>query len=318
MTSIRLLPFFLLVSFALQGQQLSLFTQYRENMTLINPAGMESDFLTFGQNLTLGASYRAQWVGLTNGPTTQTIRASYVNTEASGVTFLAGGHLINDQTGPTGFTGIYGRIGGVISGDPEYSGLAIALSAGAVQYRVNASEIRLRDQGDVLGTQDQSQIYPDVGVGIFYYQVLGNGWNDTDMFYAGLSVPQVIGLDLTFQNDEGEFFTRRVQHVYGQLGLIKFFDNDSFLEPSAWLKYAPGAPVNVDVNLRYQLPSSIWVGTGISTASNVHLETGFSLGSNVGFDNTIRFGYGFDYSFRSFGPTTGTTHEINMTFSFDR
>ncbi len=318
MAGIRLLPIFLLVSIVLQGQQLSLYTQYRENMTLINPAGMESDFLAFGQNLTFGASYRAQWVGLTNGPTTQTIRASYVNKESNGVSILAGGFLLNDQTGPTGFTGLYGRIGGVISPDPQYSGLAVAISAGAVQYRVNASEIRLRDQGDVVGTQDQSQLFPDVGVGLFYYQALGDSWRDADMIYAGVSVPQVIGLDLTFENENGEFFTKRVQHFYGQFGYIKFFDNDSFLEPSAWVKYVQGAPINVDFNLRYQLPSSIWVGTGISTASNLHLETGFMLGRNVGFDSNIRFGYGFDYSFSSFGPTAGTTHEINITFAVDR
>ncbi len=302
----------LLTTKTLKAQQLSLFTQYRENISVINPAAMESDFLAFGQNLTIGASYRAQWAGLENAPRTQTVRFSYFNSDASGVALMAGAHLMNDQTGPTGFTGFYGRIAGVLSSDPEYGGFVVGLSAGAVQYRVNASELFVRDAGDVVGTQDQSQIFPDVGVGVYYYQTIGDG----NYFYSGLSVPQVAGLDLTFKNDAGEFLTKRVRHFYGLLGLYKFFDNDSFIEPSLWVKYAPNAPVNVDVNIRYQTPGSLWIGTGVSSAKNFHIETGVLLGDGV--DNTFRIGYGFDYSFTSFGPSAGTTHELNVSFSLDR
>ncbi len=296
----------------LNAQQLSLFTQYRENATIINPAAVDADFLAFGQNLSFGASYRAQWVGLDNAPTTQTVRFSYLNKHTSGVSLMGGAHLVNDQTGPTGFTGFYGRVAGVLSSDPEYGGFVIGLSAGAVQYRVNASEIFLREDGDVVGSQNQSQLFPDVGVGLYYYQATAND----DYFYAGLSVPQAIGLDLTFKNAEGEFLTKRVQHFYGLLGFYKFFDNDSFIEPSLWIKYAANVPVNLDLNIRYQTPGALWIGTGISSAKTFHLDTGFLLGN--GLDNAVRIGYGFDYSFSSFGPFAGSTHELNIAFSFDR
>lgn len=299
---------------ALSGQQLSLFTQYRENAVIINPAAMESDFLAFGNNLTFGASYRSQWGGIESAPRTQTLRMSFISKKFAGVTPLLGGHIINDQTGPTGFTGIYGRIGGVVTEDAEYSGLAFALTAGAVQYRVNASELFLRDDGDVLGTTDQSKIFPDVGLGIYYYQMVGDG----NYFYSGVSMPQALGLDLTFRNENGQFFTQRVRHLYGTMGFYKFVGDDGFLEPSVLVKYVPNAPVNVDVNVRYQMPANLWVGAGVSSARAVHLETGFLLGDGLGFDNILRMGYGFDYSFSSFGPSAGATHEINLTFSLDR
>ncbi|MEN0003272.1 MAG: PorP/SprF family type IX secretion system membrane protein [Bacteroidota bacterium] len=315
MKGLRLLPFFLLTTFCLQAQQLSLFTQYRENQTIINPAAVEGDFLTFGQNITFGASYRAQWVGFDNAPTTQTLRGSWINRDGSGASLMAGGHIINDQTGPTGFTGIYGRVAAVVSGDPEYSGLSIGLSAGYVQFRVDGEEINLREEGDVLSDQNQNQMHPDVGAGIFYYQGVG----DYDYFYGGISIPQVLGLDLTFQDDDGEYSLQRVRHFYAQLGYIAFFGDDGgFLEPSAWVKYVQGAPINADINLRYQLPGSVWIGAGVSTASNMHGEFGFILGDNIGADNLIKIGYGFDYSFSDFGPSVGGTHEINVSFSLDR
>jgi type IX secretion system PorP/SprF family membrane protein len=316
MKIIQWLAIFLLWASFSQAQQLSLFTQYRENATLINPAAMESDFLSFGQNMTVGANYRSQWTGISGAPTTQTLRFSYLNSDTRGAAFMGGGYLLNDQTGPTGFTGLYARIGAVISGDPAYSGLALALSGGLVQYRIDADAIRLRDPNDILGTQSQSQLFPDVGVGVYYYQVLDN--RSEDMFYAGISVPQVIGLDLTFQDDNGEFFVQRVQHFYGMLGLYKFFRDDSFLQPSLWVKYVNGAPLNADFNLRYQTATAIWMGTGVSTAGNFHFEAGFNLGENVGLYNNIKIGYGYDYSFSSFGPSAGNTHELQVAYSFER
>ena len=319
MTKIRLLPiliFVLTTTSLLQAQQLSLFTQYRENATIINPAAIESDFFAFGQNLTFGVSYRSQWTGISNNPTTQTLRGSYIHKNGSGVAIQAGGYLLNDQTGPTGFTGLYGRIGGVVSSDPEYNGLSIALSGGLVQYRLDADKLVLRDPNDISAMGSQTQLFPDVGLGIYFYQSVGS--YGTNYFYVGASVPQIIGLDLTFQDENGDFFVTRVQHMYGMLGLYKFFDNDSFLEPSMWVKYVPGATPNVDFNIRYQLPSVLWVGTGISTAGTFHFETGFLLGDPNYSNNAIRLGYGFDYSFTPFGPYVGSTHEINLSFSIDR
>ncbi|MCB9082661.1 MAG: PorP/SprF family type IX secretion system membrane protein [Lewinellaceae bacterium] len=316
MSGVRFLVLFLLFSTTMvKAQQLSLFTQYRENMSVINPAAIDPDYFAFNNNISFGASYRTQWTGLTGGPRTLTLRGNYFADQMSGVALMGGGHLISDQTGPTGFTGAYGRLAGVITSDPEYGGVAIGISAGFVQYRVKASEIVLRDPSDVLGTVDQSQMFPDVGVGVFFYKSVGRGYYGGDYVYGGVSIPQVIGLDLTFQNDNGEFFTKRVQHFYGLLGYYKFFDNDSFLEPSLWVKYAPNAPANVDFNLRYQMPASLWIGTGASSAGTMHLEAGFVLGENVGMTNTLKIGYGYDYSFSTFGPTVGSTHEINLSMS---
>jgi type IX secretion system PorP/SprF family membrane protein len=316
MTGFRLLAILTLATYTLDAQQLSLFTQYRENATIINPAAMEGDFLAFGQNLTLGLSYRAQWIGLPGAPRTQTARATFVNPNWNGVTIMTGGHLINDRTGPTGFAGLYGRFAGILTDDAIYGGFSVGLSAGLVQHRVRANELVLRDEGDIFAMANQTQLFPDLGVGLFFYRMVDGGSLDGDYFYAGVSVPQVFGLDLTFQNENNEYYVKRIQHFYGQFGMIKFFDNDSFLEPSMWVKYAPNAPVNVDFNLRYQLPTSFWVGTGMSTARTFHLEAGLLLGQNIGLDNTIRIGYSYDHTFSTFGPTAGATHEINLGFSF--
>lgn len=102
----------------LSAQQLPLFTQYRENTGLLNPAALEPDYLGYGNNFTVGASYRSQWDGLSGAPKTMTLRATYFADDYAGVTMMGGGYLVRDQTGPLSFTGAYGRIAGVITSDP--------------------------------------------------------------------------------------------------------------------------------------------------------------------------------------------------------
>lgn len=298
------------------AQQLSLFTQYRENATIINPAALESDYLTSegDYNLSFGANYRRQWTGLENTPETQSVRVSYINNRLSGATFTAGGYILNDQTGPTGYTGLYGRIGTVIGRNPEYAGISVALSAGFVGYRVKSSELILRDPTDPLGGVDQGQSHPDLGLGIYAYNYLGND----HLIYGGISIPQMLGLDLTFERDNGQFEIQRVRHYYAMGGWYWFTGTDSYLEVSSWVKYVEGAKLNADVNVRYQLPSAPYLGMGLSTAGTFHFEAGLNVGQSYNADTNFRIGYGFDYSFSSFGPSVGGTHELQVAVALAR
>lgn len=295
------------------AQQLPLFTQYREYQTILNPASVGSSYLALDQNLTFGASYRNQWTGLKNGPTTATLRGEYLY-ENTGFSLLSGGYILHDQTGPTGNTGVYGRVGGVISPDPYYGGISVGLTAGMVQYRVNGNEIILREEGDIFDGESQSKFSPDLGFGIYAYKYLRKG----DYVYGGISMPQLLGLDLAFKSDNGEYKTQRIQHMYAMAGYMLRFKDGSLVEPSVWAKYVKGANANIDFNFRYQMQTSFWIGIGGSTAKAIHAEAGVLLGDNAGLDNTIRIGYGFDYNFSSFGPFAGSTHEINISYSLDR
>jgi type IX secretion system PorP/SprF family membrane protein len=300
-----------------EAQHLPLFTQYREQAGILNPAAVHGDYLAFEHNVAFSGSYRRQWVGLAAAPTTQVLQGQYMYAERGSFGWIAGGYLMNDQTGPIGYTGAYGRVAGIITDDPYYGGLSFGLSIGAVQYRVDVNEIKLREDNDILTMDNQAKLYPDVGLGAYFYRQLESGWFDGNHVYVGLSVPQVFGLNLEFKDETGAFSTKRVQHFYGQLGMLAYLDGDSFLEPSVWIKYAPNAPVNADFNLRYQMQSNFWLGTGVSTAGNFHLEFGYIALDFLADDSNLKIGYGYDYSFSSFGPDVGSTHEFNVVYTFE-
>ena len=304
------------ISYTAFAQQLPLFTQYRDNQGVLNPASISSNYYLNQENITIGASYRKQWATLNNSPTTQVLRGEWITSNNRSFNLLTGGYIMNDQTGPTGFTGLYGRIGALLSEDPEQGGFAVGLSLGVVQYRVNVSKLRFHDAGDVEGMVDQNKIFPDAGLGAYYYRQMNTGNGRNDYFYSGVSIPQLFGLNLQFKDTDGQFATKRIQHFYGMAGWIHYLTDESYLEPSVWAKYAPNAPFNADINLKYQMNNVFWLGTGISLGKMFHAETGVVLGEDLDMGGTIKIGYGFDNSFNTFGPFAGSTHEFNLSYSF--
>ena len=302
------------------GQQLPMFTQTQDHISLLNPAAINNDFLLYEQNMSASASYHRQWLGFENAPQTQTLRFDYINQNAGGnFKLLTGGHIINDQTGPTGTTGIYGKIGAVMSEDPTYGGFAAALSVGISQYRVDGSKFRARDLNDVLAVGSQSKVMPDVGLGVSYFKKMsGGGFFDDDWFNAGLSVPQVLGINVAYKTDNGQYSIKRTQHIYAHGSWIHYTDSDreSFLQPSVIVRYAPNAPLNTDFNLRYQFNPAFYLGTGAATSGMYHAEMGVNLGENVGLLGALRIGYAFEYALSNFAAYTGSGHEINFVYSF--
>ena len=318
MVGFRIIVVLMLISFWSEAQQLPLYTQYREQATLINPAAMEPDFIAFGNNVSVGASYRTQWAGMPGAPETQSLRFTYFDNSKSGVSLVMGGHIQNDQTGPTGFTGIYGKIGGVISSDPDIMGISFAITAGMMQYRIDPNKVFFKDPGETLGSEWLTKIFPDLGLGVYGYKMLEFGAFDGDFVYGGVSVPQLFALDIDFDTPDGKYGVTRVQHVYLNGGMYKYFSKESFLEPSIWLRYAGGELYSLDVNIRYQMPGPLWIGGGYGLNQMGHLEAGVLLGENLGLDRTIKIGYGYGYSYNSIGPPTGNTHELNLSLSFFR
>lgn len=311
---------FLLTLFAVEqlaAQQLPLFTQYRENHSVINPAILNSDFHVYEYNLSAGVSYRTQWTGLQGltGPQTLTGRFEWIFPDNHA---YWGAYIINDRIGPTSMTGGYVRGGYIISPDPSYAGLVFGLSAGYVQHRIKLTE-EAQNLFPEVSQGSLTTSIPDFGFGVYYYQSLGGRGFSGDVFYAGLSSPQTFGLDLTYKELGEEASFRRIQHFYGVLGYYKFLNEDSFLEPSMWVRYVPGAPVSVDLNLRFQLSQNLWIGTGGSSNGTAHMEFGVLIGENVGFyDNNFKIGYGIDMPFnKEYGGRFKNSHEINITYTLD-
>lgn len=299
----------------LNAQQLPLFTQYRYHHGLINPASVSIDYIyNKGFNLSYGAAIRSQWAAQSGTPQTQTGHIEFIFNE----NFITAAYVINDKTGPTSLTGMYGRLGYIISDDPTERGIVGGINFGINNHSIRVTEITLENpSADVLGQADQSQWFPDLGVGIYAYQVLGR--ND-HILYGGVSIPQVLGLDLTFRELGTDFSLLLQPHFYGRAGVYFTTDSGSYVEPSVWVKYTNGAPLQADFNLRGQFYlqdsyAGFWAGVGVSTTQTVSLDFGVTL--PTGDYSEARIGYGFGRGFNTYGPFFGPSHEVNFMMTLE-
>ncbi len=267
--------------------------------------------------MSLSGVWHVQWWNMPESPRTQTLALEMVSDKKNSV---FGGHVMNDQTGEIGQTGVYGRYAYRIKmGRRTSQSLLIGLNAGAVYYRANLSRIDFPDPS-TAPTANPGIIKPDLGIGIFYHY--------SDRYYAGISVPQTFGISTSFQYGQEEFHIRRVPHVFAVVGgywSTPWLGNEtSFIEPSLWFKYAPNSPINIDLNLRAQISELVWAGTGVNAgfginpSASLHFEAGLFLGEQVKlYKSQLKTGFAFNLPItQSLGSVFGSSAEIVVVYTW--
>lgn len=306
----------------LNAQQLPLFNQYREYPGFVNPASVSMDYFAAGapdRMLKVGLGSRLQWVGNESF----TVNTSIINGDAffnmGGVSFAGGGYFLQDKVDVTSMNGFYGR-GAVYVGDPynRFWG-GIGFSAGYIRHVVDLRKLKAYNAGDPLlsyAALDASTF--DLGVGAFgVFQ--WDGYEKALLF--GASLPQMMEPEIRFLDDNTyDFLLPR--HLFTQLTFFASTSADyGFFEASLWGKLIEGIRPHIDLNLRYQANSNIWLGIGGSNVATLHLEVGtnFRMGRTVSYasdeDNYLKIGYGFDVPFNTnYASYLGAAHEINIAF----
>jgi len=324
--------FFLVDAFA---QQLPLFTQYRDNWTQLNPATLYNGYINYEHTISFGVSHRQQWVDadLQGAPVTSLAQFQIVSEDYN---FHVGGYLMNDQTGDIGTTGVYGNFAYQLPlgrGRVDQT-LSIGLNGGLVQYRVDIPE-GLRTNNGVGNAFSETILYPDFGAGIFYHY--------DERFYAGVSIPQLFGLDLNFRDEDdpnNSFDLTKVRHYYALIGAYIDFDffegESSFLEPSLWIRYVENVPISFDFNLRYKPSDYFWIGAGIGSATTysylrekepkivdplkkvLHLEAGILLPELFQQEGNLKIGFGYDVQLSQYLVNFGNSLELHVIYSWER
>jgi type IX secretion system PorP/SprF family membrane protein len=301
------------------AQQQPLFSTYRHQWKVLNPASISNNYLLNEMNISLSASHRQQWLGLEDAPNTQLIQFEYLPPNNRKI--VTGGHIMRDQAGKLGQIGLYGNFAYRIElGRRVEQTLSIGLGAGLVQYRAELENIAFATP-EMASLSNDNVLYPDFSLGAFYHY--------SDKYYAGISIPQVFGLQNVFRDSLGEraFDIRRVQHWYAVAGAYIdvpwFGSTTSFLEPSIWLRYVPNTPISMDANVRYQISDFFslgfggGVGFGERLSSVLHLETGFKLGESMNINNGLwKIGFSYDIPLSQYRSAFGHTFEINFVYAW--
>ena len=276
------------------GQQLPLYSNYIMNKFIINPAisGTQDYFMVATNN-------RYQWVGVTDAPRTHILSVNGPHRTKS-VGF--GGAVFSDITGPTSRTGAYFAYAYHFK-IKENAKLSLGLSGGILQYKVDGTQITLKDAGDFsLMNSVQSAISPDFGFGAYYY---------TEKFYVGLSVPQFIQNRLNFFETSAQSLSRLTGHYYINAGNKFKLANDWEVEPSILLKWGPPSIPQLDLGAKVTYQDYLWAGIALRTQDAFCTMLGYRTKNDK-----LLFAYGYEQPITRIRKYSYGTHEIMIAARF--
>ncbi len=271
---------FVLLGFSLWAQQEPMYTNFMYNQQLYNPAYVGSRNTPSFTGL-----HRSQWIGWDGAPMSQVLSFQ--------------SPVMNQRAG----------IGGTLS---RYSiGISYAYFASAAySYNLRMTEhwsVRLGLQAtlEYLGidfTDDRivvkDQIDDSFTRNNFYDKYLGNVGGGAyitykDMFYLGVSAPQLLANDIGF-NDISTITAKISPHRYVNLGATIPVNDQVEIMPNFMLKYVANAPLDFDINFSVRYAKKVTGGITYRTGGN---GSGDSIDGIVFFQATQKIGVGLGYDF---------------------
>ncbi len=280
----------------LPAQQLPLYSQYMFNTLEINPA-----YAGFKQSIQFTSIYRKQFNGIKDSPQTALVSGDM----PIGDTKLGVGlKIVDDRISITKTLGAQGSLSYRIEGDN--SNLAFGLQVGAMNYKADFSRLNVTNAGDPVFAQNLNALTANFGTGIFY---------NTDKFYAGLSVPNLVKTHLR-QVDVAlsEYTVKQNTHMYLNAGYLITLNDNFILKPSFLLRGVKGIPLNYDINANLFFREIMSGGISYRSHSALVGLLDFRL------IPTLRLGYAYDYNLGRINNFAKATHEIILRYHipFDR
>lgn len=308
---------FFLNIFCLNGQQDPLFTKYKFNALIFNPAYAGSN-----EHLSLNLIHRQQWVGLDGSPKTQSLTAhTPLKNERVGL----GATILNDRVGATArfeFNTAYAYIAKLKNGGT----LAIGIQGGFTNWHSDWFEVVVEHGTDEVFREANTVWAPNFGAGIYYH---------TKTFYAGFSAPRLIEYKLSKQDRTNiDFAGRNFRHYYATVGAVFPFDDDRVVfRPSVLIKSTGllssfrtntdlqniGSPTGLDIDAGLFFNQTFGVGVAFRTALELRKSSFDSadLWAAWQLSNGMRLGFAYDMTLSQLRKVSSGSFELMLGYEFD-
>jgi type IX secretion system PorP/SprF family membrane protein len=280
---------------AVFAQQDPQFTQYMFNNLYLTPGYAGVDGVT-----QLTAFHRSQWLGYESSfgdggaPTTQIINFT---TPIFKLHSGFGAYISRDQLGPQNNSEIqamYAYHLGI-----KDSKLSFGIKAGIYSVAVNGTYYRwIHDNDPLIVTGKESQIRPDLGVGVFYR---------SEKYYAGFSVNHLLRSEFDFGKDAAR--NALENHINITAGYFYEVNFDLKLNPTFLVK-TDLKEYSFDVGIIATLKDKMWAGLSFRQSEAANVLLGYSFLK----ENTLKFGYAIDVVVKDREAKENFSHELMVTY----
>ena len=132
---------------------------------------------------------------------------------------------------------------------------------------------------------------------------------NTERFYAGISMPQLIETNFDRNNTDSD--SKLVRHYFITSGYVFDVSRSVKLKPNILIKTVPGAPMQIDLNVNALLRDVLWVGLSWRSFDSLDAMVQFQI------NDQLQMGYSYDFATSSdIRSVTGGSHELMMNYRF--
>ena len=279
-------------SLASFGQQIPQYSQYMLNDYILNPA-------TTGQHdyWEVKSNSRLHWIGITDAPRTFILSAHGPFRKHN---MGMGGSVFADITGPTSRIGFYLSYAYHLKLSKSLK-LGMGLSLGLLQYRIDGTKVTLYENGDPVFPNQMMTVYTaDATFGINLKH---------KNFNFGISLPQIIGNDLKFLENQEVTKSSLARH-YMAMGGYTFRIKDFGIMPNLLVKYVHPAPPQFDAGVKFDWRDQFWIG-----ASYRH-DDAVSFMGGLAYKDFLVVAYSYDMATSNLKNYSDGTHELMVGVRF--
>jgi type IX secretion system PorP/SprF family membrane protein len=279
-------------SMATVAQQIPQYSQYMLNDYILNPAMTgQHDYWEVKSN------NRLNWIGITDAPRTFILSAHGPFRKHN---MGMGGSVFADITGPTSRVGFYLSYAYHLKLSKSLK-LGMGLSLGLLQYRIDGTKVTLRENGDPVFPNQMMTVYTaDATFGINLKH---------KNFNFGISLPQIIGNDLKFLENQEETRSSLARH-YMAMGGYTFRVGDFGIMPNVLVKYVHPVPPQFDAGVKFDWRDQFWIG-----ASYRHDDAVSFLGG-LAYKDFLLIAYSYDLSTSNLNNYSNGSHELMVGVRF--
>jgi type IX secretion system PorP/SprF family membrane protein len=289
----------------LVAQEFVVYNQYINNPFLYNPAWAGST--NYDE---LRCSYREQWTGITDAPSTQTISFQKKLNKVG-----LGAYLYHDKNGRTGYQGLeiaysYHIEFSKYESVKKQNMLAFGLSLGMHHYKVDLNSLMAENIDPALVSANNSAYVPSMNFGIVYRN--GN-------YSLGLSATQLLSKSVRFGDFEAESVKPATYYLYNSYDLK--ISSLFILCPSLLAKYNGNNEKQFDISLKttYKGPfnTELWLSGTYRRIMDASLGASNAAVPSCGvLFNKLYFGYMYELGLSEIRSFNNGTHEITIGYNF--
>ncbi|MBL7972120.1 MAG: type IX secretion system membrane protein PorP/SprF [Prolixibacteraceae bacterium] len=276
------------------AQQDPLYTQYMENLLILNPAYAGSKDV-----MSLAVITRDQWVSMPGAPKT---RAFAIHSPVKDADVGLGLSVLSDQVGPVKQLGVYADYSYTLKFRNRKE-LAFGLKGGVNFYEAGLSDLATNDPNDPVFANDINRSFlPNIGVGAFFH---------ARNYYLGLSAPKLIENTINDNGVSVQNISREQVHFLFMAGYVLNLSGIIKLKPSVLARYVKNSPVSADLNATLVFDDRLWLG------AMCRLGDSFGGLFQVQLTRQLKIGYSYDLPVSRLGAFNNGTHEFMLNFDFD-